>query len=59
MRQVRNINYISELDGNETVHLQFGRMSEEKFSLDFQWPFSPYQAFAIALSSLDNKLGCE
>ena len=38
---------------SETIYLQFGRLSDDKFSLDFQWPFCPFQAFAIALSSLD------
>jgi len=56
---VKNFQLIEDFKGSETVTLQFGRINEELFSLDFQWPFSPFQAFGIALSSLDNKLGCE
>ena len=36
--------------------LQFGRVGRERFSLDFSYPLSPYQAFAIVLASLDGKL---
>ena len=39
--------------------LLFGRVEKSRFSLDLQWPLSPLQAFAIALASLDYKLGCE
>ena len=39
--------------------MQFGRIDKEAFNVDFQWPISPIQAFAIALSSFDNKLACE
>jgi tubby-related protein 1 len=41
------------------VQLQFGRFGEEAFSLDFSWPFSPFQAFGIAISSFDYKIACE
>ena len=60
---IKNFQIIDESNSNyllsyieieaETVFLQFGRVSDDEFSLDFQWPFSPLQAFAIALSTLD------
>ena len=37
--------------GSEQV-LQFGRIENGSFILDFQYPFSPIQAFATALSNL-------
>ena len=39
--------------------MQFGRVSDTTFALDFQHPLSPLQAFAIALSSIDNKIALE
>ena len=36
--------------------VQFGKCGGETFALDFSYPVSPVQAFALALSSLDNKL---
>lgn len=46
-------------NGKDTVVLQFGRVAKDEFTLDFQWPMSPVQAFAIALSSCDGKLACD
>ncbi len=39
--------------------LQFGKVDNNMYNLDFQYPFSPLQAVAIALSSCDNKLFCD
>ena len=39
--------------------LQFGRVGKDMFTMDFGWPLSPLQAFAICLSSFDYKLACE
>lgn len=55
---VKNFQLIDNDDENK-IYLQFGRIAENEFTLDFQWPFSPTQAFAIALSSFDGKLACE
>ena len=41
------------------IVLQFGRISEDTFTMDIQFPLCPLQAFAICLSSLDSKLACE
>jgi tubby and related proteins len=44
---------------NEEVCLQFGRTGENSYILDFKFPFSPFQAMSVALSSVDNKIACE
>ena len=41
--------------GDDTV-LQFGRVAKNKFTMDYQYPLSAVQAFAICLSSLDGKI---
>jgi hypothetical protein len=46
-------------DMPERVVLQFGKVSNEVFTMDCQWPISPLQAFAICISSFDSKLACE
>ncbi|OMJ85224.1 hypothetical protein SteCoe_13540 [Stentor coeruleus] len=55
---VKNFQLIDDKDENK-IYLQFGRVGEQMFNLDFQWPFSPLMAFAIALTSFDNKFACE
>jgi hypothetical protein len=58
MASVKNFQLVSP-DDHDTVLLQFGRTGKDSFSMDFQWPLSPMQAFAICLSSFDFKLVCE
>lgn len=41
------------------IVLQFGRISDEVFTMDFRYPLSALQAFGIAMSSFDGKLACE
>lgn len=41
------------------IVMQFGRVSEDVFTMDYGYPMCALQAFAIALSSLDSKLACE
>ncbi|OMJ77625.1 hypothetical protein SteCoe_22751 [Stentor coeruleus] len=55
---VKNFQLIDDKDENK-IYLQFGRVGDQMFNLDFQWPFSPLLAFAIALTSFDNKFACE
>lgn len=55
---VKNFQLINTAD-TETVFLQFGRVDKEVFNIDFRYPLSPFQAFAICLSSFDYKLCCE
>lgn len=55
---VKNFQLINELD-EDYIFLQFGKYDENLFTMDFQWPMTPAQAFAICLSSFDTKLACE
>lgn len=55
---VKNFQLIDDKDENK-IYLQFGRVGDQMFNLDFQWPFSPLLAFSIALTSFDNKFACE
>jgi len=50
---------LCQTEDPDTVYLQFGRIDKEVFNIDFRFPVSPFQAFAIALSSFDYKLCCE
>jgi len=47
------------LDEDEKQVLQFRRVAKDEFSMDVKWPLSLFQAFAICLSSIDSKLGCD
>ncbi len=42
--------------GSGAVMFQFVQIGRDSFALDFCGPLSPLAAFAIALSSLDDKL---
>lgn len=44
---------------HEKVILQFGKVGKDAFTMDYRYPLSAFQAFAICLSSLDNKIGRE
>ena len=39
--------------------MQFGRVAEDVFTMDYRYPMCALQAFGIALSSFDSKLACE
>ncbi|KAK6164767.1 hypothetical protein DH2020_001631 [Rehmannia glutinosa] len=43
----------------ENVVLQFGKVGKDIFTMDYQYPISAFQAFAICLSSFDTKIACE
>ncbi|CAM0901529.1 unnamed protein product [Alopecurus aequalis] len=43
----------------DTVLLQFGKVSKDTFTMDYRYPLSAFQAFAICLTSFDTKLACE
>eukprot|EP00262_Sarcandra_glabra_P013919 TRINITY_DN3949_c0_g1_i2.p1 TRINITY_DN3949_c0_g1~~TRINITY_DN3949_c0_g1_i2.p1 ORF type:complete len:409 (+),score=57.88 TRINITY_DN3949_c0_g1_i2:138-1364(+) len=44
---------------NEKVILQFGKIGKDLFTMDYRYPISAFQAFAISLSSFDTKIACE
>ena len=39
----------------ESIVMQFGRMDENNFALDYRFPLTAVQAFGIALSSFHNR----
>ncbi|XP_061407372.1 tubby-related protein 3-like isoform X1 [Lethenteron reissneri] len=43
----------------EYIIMQFGRVAEDIFTMDYSYPLCALQAFSIALSSFDGKLACE
>ena len=43
----------------DDVILQFGKIGKDLFTMDYRYPISAFQAFAICLSSFDTKIGCE
>ncbi|XP_010471851.1 PREDICTED: tubby-like F-box protein 1 [Camelina sativa] len=49
----------SQTDGPDKIILQFGKVGKDMFTMDFRYPLSAFQAFAICLSSFDTKLACE
>ncbi|XP_041671967.1 tubby protein homolog [Cheilinus undulatus] len=46
-------------DNEDYIVMQFGRVAEDVFSMDYSFPLCALQAFAITLSSFDGKLACE
>ncbi|KAJ7289023.1 hypothetical protein O6H91_Y307100 [Diphasiastrum complanatum] len=44
---------------HDKVLLQFGKIGKDIFTMDYRYPLSAFQAFAISLSSFDTKLACE
>ncbi|MFQ6627625.1 hypothetical protein Gotur_006038 [Gossypium turneri] len=44
---------------NETVVLQFGKVGDHTFTMDYRQPLSAFLAFAICLTSFGTKLACE
>ncbi|XP_055593400.1 protein king tubby 1 isoform X2 [Uranotaenia lowii] len=55
---VKNFQLVHDSDPDYIV-MQFGRTSDDIFTMDFRYPLCAFQAFAIALSSFDGKLACE
>lgn len=56
---VKNFQLVEYADEGYNVLLQFGKIDDNLYNLDYQYPFSLMQAFGIALSSCDGKLFCE
>ncbi|XP_071452538.1 protein king tubby isoform X2 [Hetaerina americana] len=55
---VKNFQIVHESD-EEYIVMQFGRVAEDVFTMDYRYPMCALQAFAVALSSFDSKLACE
>lgn len=58
MASVKNFQLVDPEEQN-TVVLQFGRVGKDEFTMDLQYPMSPFQAFALTLSSFDSKIACD
>ena len=51
---------LEEMNGRgEIIYLQFGKIDDDIFTMDFQYPLSALQSFMICLTSFDNKMACE
>lgn len=44
---------------HDKIILQFGKVGKDMFTMDYRYPISAFQAFAICLTSFDTKLACE
>jgi len=58
MASVKNFQLVDPEEQN-TVVLQFGRVGKDEFTMDMHYPITPFQAFAITLSSFDSKIACD
>lgn len=58
---VKNFQLVASLENgeHENVIIQFGKVGKDAFTMDYQYPISAFQAFAICLSSFDTKIACE
>lgn len=62
---VKNFQLVASLENgvagqeHENVILQFGKVGKDVFTMDYQYPISAFQAFAICLSGFDTKIACE
>lgn len=55
---VKNFQLVHSADEDYVV-MQFGRISDDNFTLDYNFPMCALQAFSIVLTSFDSKLACE
>ena len=55
---VKNFQLIDSYD-DQHIYMQFGKIGDNKYNLDVAYPCSIFQAFAIALASLDFKISSE
>ncbi|KAJ1656657.1 hypothetical protein IWQ61_003810 [Dispira simplex] len=58
LASVKNFQIVSA-NSLDYIVLQCGRVSGNTFTLDFQYPITPLQAFGIALCSIDDKIACQ
>nr|KYP51297.1 Tubby-like F-box protein 5 [Cajanus cajan] len=56
---VKNFQLVAAAIEQEKVILQFGKIGKDIFTMDYRYPLSAFQAFAICLSSFDTKPACE
>ncbi|KAG0302025.1 Tubby- protein 1 [Linnemannia gamsii] len=58
LASVKNFQIVHDNDLDYII-MQFGKTSQDNFTMDCQYPMTPFQAFAFALTSFDAKLACE
>lgn len=58
MASVKNFQLVDP-EFQDTVVLQFGKVGKNEFTMDMHHPISPFQAFAVTLSSFDSKIACD
>ncbi|KAJ4893019.1 Tubby-like F-box protein 9 [Raphanus sativus] len=46
-------------EASERIILQFGKVGKDMFTMDYGYPISAFQAFAICLSSFETRIACE
>uniref|UniRef100_A0A1J3D8L6 Tubby-like F-box protein 9 n=1 Tax=Noccaea caerulescens TaxID=107243 RepID=A0A1J3D8L6_NOCCA len=61
---VKNFQLVSVSDceteqTSERIILQFGKVGKDMFTMDYGYPISAFQAFAICLSSFETRIACE
>ncbi|KAL1808761.1 hypothetical protein ACET3Z_025751 [Daucus carota] len=62
---VKNFQLVASAEDGEAgpehdkVIIQFGKVGKDVFTMDYRYPISAFQAFAICLSSFDTKIACE
>ncbi|KAF3776432.1 Tubby-like protein 8 [Nymphaea thermarum] len=53
---VKNFQLTMKEDGGGQTVLLFGKLGKSKYLMDYRYPLTGYQAFAICLASIDSKL---
>ena len=64
MASVKNFQLVAVSDceagqTSERIILQFGKVGKDMFTMDYGYPISAFQAFAICLSSFETRIACE
>lgn len=64
MASVKNFQLVAVSDcetgqPSERIILQFGKVGKDMFTMDYGYPISAFQAFAICLSSFETRIACE
>jgi len=57
LASVKNIQLVPEAHEEELL-FQMGKVSDERFNIDWRAPLSAVQAFGVALSVFDSKMAC-
>jgi tubby-related protein 1 len=59
LASVKNFQLIADGAADAKPTLQFGKVTDELFTLDYAFPLTALQAFCVALTAFDSKLACE